>query len=152
MESYLSAVLQSELFVILTVNEPDSFFGTQHMIVEPVLFVAPGVHVVISRRRLYTEEERSVINVDSEAVPLTVVREHSRMPFSEKLSQRSSARERGFSIAESEFVDDIVESLFEFVGFQIPANVFPRREEAVSASVKVCSEFTNLTGLSGQLL
>ena len=59
MESYLPTVLQSELFVILTVNEPDSFFGAQHMIVEPVLFVAPGIDVVIvdTAGRLAVDEE-----------------------------------------------------------------------------------------------
>ncbi|MBR6921172.1 MAG: hypothetical protein IKH51_03160 [Clostridia bacterium] len=74
------------------------------------------------------------------------------MLISEKFGQRLSACKRRFAVAEPEFVDNIIECLFEFVGFQIPADIFPCGEKTISVSVEIGSEFTDLTCLSRQLL
>ncbi len=76
-DPYLSSVGNRESVVVVAVDKSYSFFGFLHMIVEPVFFVCPAADVIIARRRLYSEEQRRIVNVRSESVPFAVVGQHS---------------------------------------------------------------------------
>ena len=121
------------------------------MIVEPVFSVRPTVDVIISRGGFYTEEQRRVIDIGSETVPFTVAGKDRRVFVSEEFGQRLPARERRFSFSESESVNGFIEGFLELICFEMFADILPRGEEAVSVSVEVGSELSDLTGLSREL-
>ncbi len=84
-------------------------------------------------------------------MPFPVLRKDSFLFVPEEFRQFLPPGERSVTVAESEIIDDVVELLPEFVGFQRQATVLPGGIEFVALPPEVDAKPSDLPGLSHDL-
>ena len=151
--AHLFSIRNPEFLIVVTINEANPFGGPLQVRIQPIPLITVAVDVIHTGVRIQPEHIGVICGIQPETI-IMISRGYQSFRMRPTVVRQRSAAFKKCTIGPvcTKDMDDCIEFIFEFLGFEVCLVVIPGREELFAGAVQIASQVPNTPGHSHDLL